>query len=104
MARHCLPAPARAAFTPTPDPTKDGCMNKKRMHAPGRRRFLSAAGATATALLLPRPIRAADSRIEVLAGEPIGTIHPDVYGHFVEHLGGVVYDGIWVGEGSKVPN
>src|SRR5512133_817294 len=48
--------------------------------------------------------RAADSRIEVLLGEEIGTINPNIYGHFVEHLGGVVYDGIWVGENSKVPN
>jgi alpha-N-arabinofuranosidase len=45
-----------------------------------------------------------DSRLEILVGEPIGTIAPEIYGHFVEHLGGVVYDGIWVGEGSKVPN
>jgi alpha-N-arabinofuranosidase len=48
--------------------------------------------------------RAADSRIEVLLGEEIGTISPNIYGHFAEHLGGVVYDGIWVGENSKVPN
>ena len=48
--------------------------------------------------------RAADSRIEVLIGEEIGTISPDIYGHFAEHLGGVVYDGIWVGPNSKVPN
>ena len=47
---------------------------------------------------------AADSRIEVLTGESIGTIAPEIYGHFVEHLGGVVYDGIWVGEKSKIPN
>ena len=47
---------------------------------------------------------AADSRIEVLLGEEIGTISPNIYGHFAEHLGGVVYDGIWVGENSKVPN
>ena len=56
------------------------------------------------ALVAPRTARAADSRIDVLVGEPIGTISPNIYGHFVEHLGGVVYDGIWVGEGSKVPN
>ena len=48
--------------------------------------------------------RAAESRIEVLLGEEIGTISPNIYGHFAEHLGGVVYDGIWVGEKSKVPN
>jgi alpha-N-arabinofuranosidase len=45
-----------------------------------------------------------DSRIEVLLGETLGTISPNIYGHFVEHLGGVVYDGIWVGKNSKVPN
>jgi alpha-N-arabinofuranosidase len=48
--------------------------------------------------------RLADSRIDVLIDEPIGTIAPEIYGHFVEHLGGVVYDGVWVGEGSRVPN
>jgi alpha-N-arabinofuranosidase len=70
----------------------------------GRREFLSGAGFAAATLFLPRSARAADSRIEVLAGEPIGTIANEIYGHFVEHLGGVVYDGLWVGEGSKVPN
>ncbi len=46
----------------------------------------------------------ADARIDVLVDEPIGTIAPEIYGHFVEHLGGVVYDGVWVGEQSRVPN
>jgi alpha-N-arabinofuranosidase len=48
--------------------------------------------------------RMADARIEILLDEPIGRIAPEIYGHFVEHLGGVVYDGIWVGEDSKIPN
>jgi alpha-N-arabinofuranosidase len=56
------------------------------------------------ALLAPRASRAADARIDVLTDEVVGTISPNIYGHFVEHLGGVVYDGIWVGEGAKVPN
>jgi len=47
---------------------------------------------------------ATDSRIEVLAGEPLGTISPNLYGHFTENLSGVIYDGIWVGPHSKVPN
>ena len=34
--------------------------------------------------------------------ETIGTIAPEIYSHFVENLGGVVYDGIWVGERSPV--
>lgn len=42
--------------------------------------------------------------IEVLLDEPIGLISPDLYGHFTEHIGGVIYDGIWVGENSTVPN
>ncbi len=44
------------------------------------------------------------ARIEVLLDEPRGTISPDIYGHFVENLSGVIYDGIWVGENSKIPN
>jgi len=54
-----------------------------------------------------RALRAAtgtDSRIEVLLGEPLGTISPNIYGHFTENLGGVIYDGVWVGKNSKVPN
>jgi alpha-N-arabinofuranosidase len=48
--------------------------------------------------------QSAESRIEILTGESIGTIAPELYGHFAEHLGGVIYDGIWVGEKSKIPN
>ena len=72
-----------------------------------RREFLQGAAAISAAVLaegLAHSARAADSRIEVLIGEEIGTINPHIYGHFAEHLGGVVYDGIWVGENSKVPN
>src|SRR6184192_2453050 len=69
-----------------------------------RREFLSLAIAGSAVALMPRASRAADTRIDVLLDEPIGPIAPNLYGHFVEHLGGVVYDGIWVGEGSKIPN
>jgi alpha-L-arabinofuranosidase len=48
--------------------------------------------------------QSSDSRIEILTAEPIATIAPEIYGHFAEHLGGVIYDGIWVGENSKIPN
>jgi alpha-N-arabinofuranosidase len=48
--------------------------------------------------------RSADSRIEVLFDEPLGAISPNIYGHFVENLSGVLYDGIWVGEKSSVAN
>ncbi len=32
------------------------------------------------------------------------TISPELYGHFTEHIGGVIYDGIWVGRDSEVEN
>jgi len=44
------------------------------------------------------------AHIEILPEEPIGTIAPEIYGHFIEHLGGVIYDGVWVGPDSKIPN
>ena len=72
-----------------------------------RRQFLkSGLAASATALLGRGQTLAGtvDSHIEVMVDEPLGTILPTVYGHFTEHLGGVIYDGIWVGEGSKTPN
>src|SRR5215813_15246040 len=60
----------------------------------------------AAAVIAPRAAysQSAEARIEVLINEPIGVINPNLYSHFVEHLGGVVYDGIWVGEKSKIPN
>ena len=58
------------------------------------------------ALIAPRSLlsQSVESRVEILLNEPIGAISPNLYSHFVEHLGGVVYDGIWVGEKSKIPN
>src|SRR5262245_35427702 len=71
-----------------------------------RRTFLQGALAVGGALVagFPRSAKAADSVIEILPTETIGTISPNIYGHFVEHLGAVVYDGIWVGENSKIAN
>ncbi len=66
-----------------------------------RRHFLST---IPLAMALPQSARAAAAEISVFVNEPIGTISPFVHGHFVEHLGGVIYDGIWVGENSKIPN
>ncbi len=45
--------------------------------------------------------------------QAVGTIHGDrpggqisrhIYGHFMEHLGRCIYDGVWVGEDSSIPN
>jgi len=80
----------------------------------------AAAAVTGPALQLSRrATSAAETRsangwratIDVLLNEPIrdvegkpAVISPLLHGHFVEHLGGVVYDGVWVGPESKVPN
>lgn len=34
----------------------------------------------------------------------MGTISPDIYGHFSEHLGRCIYGGFWVGKDSSIPN
>jgi alpha-L-arabinofuranosidase len=47
---------------------------------------------------------AAELAVTVLLDEPIGTIRPALYSQFAEHIGGVIYDGIWVGPESKVAN
>lgn len=36
--------------------------------------------------------------------QKISKINKDIYGHFSEHLGRCIYDGIFVGEDSKIPN
>ena len=69
-----------------------------------RREFLSTTLAVAAAGLAPRSARASNGLVEVLLDEPIGTIAPELHGHFTEHIGEVVYNGIWVGENSKIPN
>ncbi|MHB1021174.1 MAG: alpha-N-arabinofuranosidase [Acidobacteriaceae bacterium] len=72
-----------------------------------RREFLKSSALVGSAMLFTRGrafAEPSDSRIEVLLDEPIGTISPNIYGQFTEHLGGVIYDGVWVGEDSKIPN
>ena len=67
---------------------------------------LAAMGSAGTALNRMAGARASatDLSVTVLLDEPIGTIRPAIYSQFAEHIGGVIYDGIWVGPDSKVPN
>ena len=44
------------------------------------------------------------ANIELLLTKPVAHINPNIYGHFAEHLGRCIYDGIWVGEDSPIPN
>jgi alpha-L-arabinofuranosidase len=48
--------------------------------------------------------KSVDAHVELLLDESKGEISPNLYGHFTEHTGGVIYDGVWVGEKSKVLN
>jgi alpha-N-arabinofuranosidase len=41
-------------------------------------------------------------RVDVNGGKH--TISRHIYGHFAEHLGRCIYDGLWVGEDSDIPN
>src|ERR1035438_2188580 len=71
-----------------------------------KRRNLLRATACATAGLIAglRPAFAADAEIDVSPQAAGPLISPHIYGHFIEHLGAVIYDGIWVGRDSKIPN
>ena len=72
-----------------------------------RREFLKASALSGAAMLFSRQYSFAassDAHVEILLDEPIATVAPAIFGHFIEHLGGVIYDGVWVGENSKIPN
>jgi alpha-L-arabinofuranosidase len=74
-----------------------------------RRKFLQTSALAASALALRSgsllsQSNQVEAHIEIMPGEPIGTISAELYSHFIEQLGGVIYDGVWVGENSKIPN
>src|SRR5271155_5112516 len=78
-------------------------------NSPSRRKFLQTSALAASALAfrtnpLPSQSSQVAAPIEILPAEPIGTISPEIYSHFIEQLGGVIYDGVWVGPNSKIPN
>ena len=60
------------------------------------------------AYLLCAPAFAVDAHnvvaVTVRADTPGAVIEPAIYGQFAEHLGRSIYEGIWVGENSPIPN
>jgi len=82
------------------------------MSQSSRRRFLRNSALATSALALTSrstlfsqsAATQVDANIRIFPSEPIAEIQPDIYGHFLEHLGGVIYDGVWVGESSKIAN
>jgi alpha-N-arabinofuranosidase len=74
-----------------------------------RRSFLKTGALAGSAFFLSRSLASAqtvssDATIEIMVDEPLGTISPLIYSHFTEELGAVIYDGVWVGEKSKIAN
>jgi alpha-N-arabinofuranosidase len=56
------------------------------------------------ALFVLGSARAAEVEIQVHADQPGPVISRYLYGQFLEHLGRAVYDGVWVGPDSAIPN
>ncbi|MBN1559617.1 alpha-N-arabinofuranosidase [candidate division KSB1 bacterium] len=46
----------------------------------------------------------AQNTLEIYANAGEHRISKNIYGHFAEHLGRCIYDGIWVGPDSDIPN
>src|SRR6186997_3347558 len=69
-----------------------------------REALKSAAYAGVAGLIGSRDATAAEADIEIRPEAPGAVISPHIYGHFIEHLGGVIYDGIWVGRNSRIAN
>ena len=67
-------------------------------------RGLALAGVLACAWNSTALAESFDARITVAADRPGAVIDPNIYGQFVEHLGRGVYEGIWVGPDSPIPN
>jgi len=44
------------------------------------------------------------NQLVIIANNPGPVISKDIYGHFSEHLGRCIYEGLWVGPDSKIPN
>ena len=65
--------------------------------------FLGAALLAATgALAAPQPVPTVTLRVDQTHAGPI--IDRNIFGQFAEHLGAGIYDGVWVGKDSSIPN
>ncbi len=59
---------------------------------------------TATAAFAQKDQGSTVNQFVVIANNPGPVISKDIYGHFSEHLGRCIYEGLWVGTDSKIPN
>jgi len=62
-------------------------------------------GLTLIVVAIAAPRMAAQKvELSIDASKPGAKIDRNVFGQFAEHLGHGIYDGIWVGADSKIPN
>jgi alpha-N-arabinofuranosidase len=61
-------------------------------------------GVMLLALVAPANAQTAVAHVTIDTSKPGPEIDRHIYGQFAEHLGRGIYEGIWVGENSKVPN
>ena len=58
---------------------------------------------TLLAMLAAAPLRGQRTTAELtILPEELGPISPRIYGHFTEHIGRLIYEGIWVGANSAI--
>lgn len=67
-------------------------------------KFIAAAGLLAMVSCAPQEPAQKVNTITLLNDTAPLTISKDIYGHFSEHLGRCIYEGIYVGKDSKIPN
>ena len=68
------------------------------------RRLIRIVSVVITAFLFLRAAAAQKSEISIDASKPGAKIDRNIFGQFAEHLGHGIYDGIWVGPDSSIPN
>lgn len=77
-------------------------------HSLSRRQFVKLAAAVSVTPVLPSFALASPAdrtqRVIVHPDWEIGTVRPELHGHFAEHLGSCIYGGLWVGKNSPIPN
>jgi len=57
-----------------------------------------------TSLIFAQDAAPFRAELTVRADRPKGVINRNIYGQFAEHLGRLIYGGLWVGEDSPIPN
>lgn len=67
-------------------------------------RLIAAALAVATTATVSHAQPAPEAVVAINTERPGPVIDRNIYGHFAEHLGRGIFDGIWVGPDSRMPN